>query len=301
MADGDKRQHDGTDGGELWTAKALRFSLLPFPFVFSIISSFPSCFNETNEMFLEFTEDLNNIAGESSSMGGNSVETTQPSSNPRRRAQTQLLELEWYVRANGRIPMSIAPGTKKPISPQVVRFNQSIDVYVRKTFPVRYLRWVDVGREYIEVVKGDLQRFFVLDFNDQAMNRFIKHQMLTSFKEFRGDCHRHFKKYSDSEEARANPPHILKQSYNHSNGLKSFLQRQHELVEQRESNIGTPVPAYSIRFSVMSQGNHGVCKHMVVERSSPLPLLKSLSMPTVSPSLPLLHVDATTKVKTLLL
>uniref|UniRef100_A0A9I9EA32 CACTA en-spm transposon protein n=1 Tax=Cucumis melo TaxID=3656 RepID=A0A9I9EA32_CUCME len=33
------------------------------------------------------------------------------------------------------------------------------------------------------------------------MNRFVEHQMLTTFKEFRVDCHRHFKKYSDLEEA----------------------------------------------------------------------------------------------------
>ncbi|KAA0050502.1 gamma-aminobutyrate transaminase POP2 [Cucumis melo var. makuwa] len=50
---------------------------------------------------------------------------------------------------------------------------------------------------------------FVLDFNDQAMNRFVEHQMLDTFKVFRDDCHRHFKKYSDLEEARANPPHLL--------------------------------------------------------------------------------------------
>ncbi|KAA0066090.1 CACTA en-spm transposon protein [Cucumis melo var. makuwa] len=42
-----------------------------------------------------------------------------------------------------------------------------------------------------------------------AMNRFVKHQMLSTFKEFRGDCHRYFKKYSDPEEARANPPNLL--------------------------------------------------------------------------------------------
>uniref|UniRef100_A0A9I9E5J8 CACTA en-spm transposon protein n=1 Tax=Cucumis melo TaxID=3656 RepID=A0A9I9E5J8_CUCME len=49
----------------------------------------------------------------------------------------------------------------------------------------------------------------MLDFNDQAMNRFVKHQMLTTFKEFRADCHRHFKKYSDPEEACANLPNVL--------------------------------------------------------------------------------------------
>ncbi|KAA0047935.1 CACTA en-spm transposon protein [Cucumis melo var. makuwa] len=87
-----------------------------------------------------------------------------------------------------------------------IRFSQAIGMCVRKTFPVRYLKWVDVGRKYIEVVKCDLQQFFVLDFNDQAMNRFVEHQMLMTFKEFQTDCHRHFKKYSDPEEARANPP-----------------------------------------------------------------------------------------------
>ncbi|KAA0056252.1 CACTA en-spm transposon protein [Cucumis melo var. makuwa] len=87
-------------------------------------------------------------------------------------------------------------------------------------------------------------RLFVLDFNDQAMNRFVEHQMLTTFKEFRADYHKHFKKYSDPEEARANPPNALEQSrtnkaarqkqpYNHSSGSKSFLQRQYELAERR--------------------------------------------------------------------
>ncbi|KAA0040362.1 CACTA en-spm transposon protein [Cucumis melo var. makuwa] len=79
----------------------------------------------------------------------------------------------------------------------------------RGIFSVHCLRLVDVGREYIKVIKGDLQHFFMLDFNNQAMNRFIEHQMLTSFKEFRADCHTHFKKYSDPEEARANPSHML--------------------------------------------------------------------------------------------
>lgn len=49
----------------------------------------------------------------------------------------------------------------------------------------------------------------MLDFDDQPLTRFFKNQMLTSFKEFRGDCHRYFKKYSDPEQARANPLHRL--------------------------------------------------------------------------------------------
>ncbi|KAA0054096.1 CACTA en-spm transposon protein [Cucumis melo var. makuwa] len=67
----------------------------------------------------------------------------------------------------------------------------------------------DVRREYIEVIKDDLQHHLVLDFNDQAINRFFEHQMLTSFKKFRGECHRHFKNYSNPEQTHVNPSQIL--------------------------------------------------------------------------------------------
>ncbi|KAA0051553.1 CACTA en-spm transposon protein [Cucumis melo var. makuwa] len=76
----------------------------------------------------------------------------------------------WMNTVKWRIMMTIAPRAEKSISPHVVRFSQTICVCMRKTFFVRCLKWADVGKEYIEVVKGNLQRFFVLDFNDQAMN-----------------------------------------------------------------------------------------------------------------------------------
>ncbi|KAA0059631.1 CACTA en-spm transposon protein [Cucumis melo var. makuwa] len=116
--------------------------------------SFPRTnFLETDAMFLEFTDNLDNLTGGSSSVGDNSKSSSQPSatSTPKRRAQSEFLELEHYSAANGRILMTIALGAKKPISPYVVRFSQ---------------------------------RFFVLDFNDQTMNRFVEHPMLTTFKEF---------------------------------------------------------------------------------------------------------------------
>uniref|UniRef100_A0A9I9EFX1 CACTA en-spm transposon protein n=1 Tax=Cucumis melo TaxID=3656 RepID=A0A9I9EFX1_CUCME len=114
--------------------------------------------------------------------------------------------------------MTIALGAEKPIFPHIVFFSQARGVCVRKIFPVRYLKWVNVGREHIEVVKGHLQRFFVLDFNDQVMNKFVEHQMLSIFKEFWGDCHKHFKKYSDPKEAHANPR-------NSNHGRTRFLDR----------------------------------------------------------------------------
>uniref|UniRef100_A0A9I9E598 CACTA en-spm transposon protein n=1 Tax=Cucumis melo TaxID=3656 RepID=A0A9I9E598_CUCME len=102
---------------------------------------------------------------------------------PRRRAQSRLLELECYVATNACILMAISLNTKKSISLYVVHFSQAIS-------------WATIGREYIEVVKANLQWFFVFDFNDQAMNRFIEYQMLSTFKEFQDDCHRQFKKYT---------------------------------------------------------------------------------------------------------
>ncbi|KAA0066194.1 CACTA en-spm transposon protein [Cucumis melo var. makuwa] len=199
-------------------------------------------------MFLEFEDDLDNIVGGSSSVGDNTVGSSSQqhaTPTPSRLAQSRLLELERHVAMNGRIPMMIALGAEKPIFSHVVRFSQAIGVCMRKTFPARCLKWADVRREYIEVVKGELQRLFVLDFNDQSMNRY-------------------FKKYNDPEESRANPPNALvgrhedwhflcnhyisrafqeqswtnkaakqKQPYNHSTGSKSFLQRQYELAERK--------------------------------------------------------------------
>ncbi|KAA0062931.1 uncharacterized protein E6C27_scaffold468G00250 [Cucumis melo var. makuwa] len=127
-------------------------------------------FLETDTMFLEFEDDLDNLAGGSSFVGDNAGSSSQPlaTSTPKRRTQSRLLELERHFAINGRIPMTIATGAEKSILPHVVRFNQAI-----------------------------------------AMNKFVEHQMLTTFKEFRADCHRHFKKYSYPTEARANPPNIL--------------------------------------------------------------------------------------------
>ncbi|KAA0046169.1 CACTA en-spm transposon protein [Cucumis melo var. makuwa] len=170
-------------------------------------------------MFLEFKDDLDNIARGSSFVGDNA---------------------ERHIAINGRIPMTIAPGAEKAISSYVVCFSQAIGVCMRKIFYVYCLKWADVGREYIEVVKGDLQQFFVLDFNDQAMNRFVEHQMLTTFKEFRVDCHRQFKKYSDPKEARANPLNVL---VGHHEGLHflcdHYMRRafQYELAERKGESI----------------------------------------------------------------
>ncbi|KAA0065796.1 CACTA en-spm transposon protein [Cucumis melo var. makuwa] len=67
-----------------------------------IISLFLSGFDETNVIFLEFAEDLDNFTGGLSSVDDNSS-TSQPSatSTPRGRAYSRLLKLERYVVANG--------------------------------------------------------------------------------------------------------------------------------------------------------------------------------------------------------
>ncbi|TYK21334.1 CACTA en-spm transposon protein [Cucumis melo var. makuwa] len=89
------------------------------------MSSFLSNFEKTDRTFLEFGEDLSTAEG-SSSVGNNLVETTQPSSTPRNRAQSRLLKLERYVHSNSRIPMSTALAAEKPIFPYVVRFSRPL-------------------------------------------------------------------------------------------------------------------------------------------------------------------------------
>ncbi|KAA0045294.1 CACTA en-spm transposon protein [Cucumis melo var. makuwa] len=192
---------------------------------------------ETDDMFLQFEDDLDNIAGGSSSVGDNTAGSSsqQMTPTPRRRAQSRLLELERHVAINGRIPMTIAPGAEKPISPHAVRFSQTIGVCVRKTFPVRCLKWADVGREYIEVVKGDLQRLFVLDFNDQTMNNDPEEARANPPNALVGrdeDWHflcDHYISRAFQEQSRTNKAARQKQPYNHSSGSKSFLQRQYEI------------------------------------------------------------------------
>ncbi|KAA0042214.1 CACTA en-spm transposon protein [Cucumis melo var. makuwa] len=115
-------------------------------------------------MFLKFADDLDNLTGGSLSVSDNL--------------------------ANERILLINSPGMEKPISLCVVHFSQAIGVCVQKTFPVRCHQWTDVDGDYIEVVKDNVQWFFVLDFNDQAMNR-------------------HFKKYNDLEEVHATQPNLL--------------------------------------------------------------------------------------------
>ncbi|KAA0044988.1 gamma-aminobutyrate transaminase POP2 [Cucumis melo var. makuwa] len=174
------------------------------------MSSFPhNNFLETDVMFLKFAGDLDNLAGGSSSVGENSESSSQPSATltPKRHTQSRLLELECYVTGNGRIPMMIAPNAEK---------------------------------EYIKVVKADLQRFFVLDFNDQAMNTSVEYQTPNTFKEYWGDCHKQFKKYSDSEEARANPPNLFVGRNEDWHFLYDHYMShafQHELVEQRAESV----------------------------------------------------------------
>ncbi|KAA0049733.1 CACTA en-spm transposon protein [Cucumis melo var. makuwa] len=228
---------------------------------------------ETDDMFLQFEDDLdNNIAGGSSSVGDNTESSSQETTpTPRRRAQSRLLELERHVAINGRIPMTIAPGAEKPISPHAVRFSQAIGVCVRKTFPSAVLSGRTLGENTLR--------------SSRATSRFVEHQMLTTFKEFRTDCHKHFKKYSDPEEVRANPPNALEQSrtnkaarqkqpYNHSSGSKSFLQRQYELAERR----GQPVDRVELfrethvrAGTFVSQAAEDAHNQMLELQSQPIP------------------------------
>ncbi|KAA0058444.1 CACTA en-spm transposon protein [Cucumis melo var. makuwa] len=166
-------------------------------------------FLEMDAMFLEFEDELDNLAGGSSSVGDNAI--------------------------HRRISMKIAPGAEKPISPHVVRITaRRYACAYKKYFPSAALSGRTLAQNTLRT--------------SRATSRVVKHQMLNTFKEFQDNCHRHFKKYSDPEEARTNLPNILEQSwtnkvarqkkpYNHTSESKSFLQRQHELAEKKGESV----------------------------------------------------------------
>ncbi|TYK05151.1 CACTA en-spm transposon protein [Cucumis melo var. makuwa] len=180
-------------------------------------------------MLLEFEDNLDNLAGGSSSMGDNAGSSSQPpvTPTPRKRAQSRLLELERHVAINGCILMTIAPGVEKCIFPHAIRFSQVI--CVRKTFSIRCLKWANVGRKYVEVVKGDLQRFFVLNFNAQAKNSELEkaranppNVLVGRHEDWHFLCD-HYMSSVFQEQSRTNKAARQKQPYNYSSESKSFL------------------------------------------------------------------------------
>ncbi|KAA0061249.1 CACTA en-spm transposon protein [Cucumis melo var. makuwa] len=141
------------------------------------MSSFSSGFDEIDVMFLEFAEALKNPAEGSSPMGDNSISTVR----------VEALHCNQWVNSD-----DDRPWHGEGYFP-TCRLLQPSDMHV-------------CAKDIFHLLP---EWFFVLDFNDQAMNRFVEHQMFNTFKEFRGNYHRHFKKYSDPDEARVNPPHLL--------------------------------------------------------------------------------------------
>ncbi|TYK06516.1 (R)-mandelonitrile lyase 1-like [Cucumis melo var. makuwa] len=104
----------------------------------SIISNFSASFDESDDLF-----DFN-------------VECLFTTHTLRRPKYSRILELDRYIAQNGKIPISIALGQDKPISPQVVHFSNTINVLTRDTFPVCFLKWTNVTLKYIKLVKGGL-------------------------------------------------------------------------------------------------------------------------------------------------
>ncbi|KAA0062465.1 gamma-aminobutyrate transaminase POP2 [Cucumis melo var. makuwa] len=120
------------------------------PSIQGIMSYTRSNFLETDAMFLEFKDDLDNLVGGSLSVGNNAV--------------------------NGRIPMTTAPGVE--------------NLFPHTSFAS--------ARRYASACKRH--------FSFAALNRqTLGENTLRSSRAIS----RHFKKYSDPDEARANPPSVL--------------------------------------------------------------------------------------------
>ncbi|KAA0063406.1 CACTA en-spm transposon protein [Cucumis melo var. makuwa] len=124
------------------------------------MSNFPVGFDESEDLFNFSVEEFNIVPGTSSIR--DTSDASQPITQTSKRRQN------------------------KAISPHDVRFNNTIGVLTQVTFPVHFFNQADVTPEYIELVKDDLQQWLVLDFIDPTLTRFVEHQVLTVWKEFRG-------------------------------------------------------------------------------------------------------------------
>ncbi|XP_038902987.1 uncharacterized protein LOC120089695 [Benincasa hispida] len=165
--------------------------------------STPNRQREADEEFQELY--LNNKV---SSVGDTSDSSS--TSNRKKREHSRNIKLEKYVQKHGIIIIVINEGETKPISKHSVRFSNAIGVAVRFAFPVHCRTFTEVPNEFIELAKIQLLAHFKLDLSSQRLNRFIEHQMQNSFKEFRADLNRHYRKCGNPQQVCASLPSWLK-------------------------------------------------------------------------------------------
>ncbi|KAA0040682.1 uncharacterized protein E5676_scaffold534G00180 [Cucumis melo var. makuwa] len=186
-------------------------------------------------------------------------------------SQKEKRLFHWYILNNVE---EISEYRKKHLRLKRRHAQNSMDLYKRherafsEWFRVEVLelhKSVNLSGDFFSLAMGP--SFDVRCYNGFIVGslRFVEHQMLTTFKEFRAHCYRDFKKYNDLEKARANPPNVLvgrhkdwqflydhymsrafqeqsrmnkaakqKQPYNHRSGPSSFY--------NEKLNPGTPVP-----------------------------------------------------------
>ncbi|KAA0046963.1 CACTA en-spm transposon protein [Cucumis melo var. makuwa] len=188
------------------------------------MSNFPAGFDKSDSLLDFNVEEFNNVGG-TSSVGDIYLSTYY--CTPRRQKHSRSLELDRYVAQNGKILISIALGQNNPISPHVV-----------------------VTLEYIELVKGGLQQWFVLDFIDSALLGLLSIKCSFAERSSGGRTIAILRSSVILNRLVPTHPNIdtsyatttlldnfraarAKQPYNQSSDAKSFLQRQHELAEQR--------------------------------------------------------------------
>ncbi|KAA0055907.1 (R)-mandelonitrile lyase 1-like [Cucumis melo var. makuwa] len=165
---------------------------------------------------------------------GNTSDASQPTARTlRRQEHSKNLELDRYVALNGKIPISIALGQYKSISPHVVRFRNTTGE-TQDTFSIYFLKWTNVTLEYIELVKSALQ----ID------TSYVTTTLLDNFRATRA-----------------------KQPYHHNSKAELFLQRQDELAKQ----WGHLIDHVELFKETYAQGGHFVSVTAVDAHSEPTP------------------------------
>ncbi|KAK8560169.1 hypothetical protein V6N12_012972 [Hibiscus sabdariffa] len=155
-------------------------------------------------------------------------------------------------------------GLHLPVGDDEHLLKMEVGITTRNFVPTNVFYWKDVKDEDKVPMFQKIQDEFDISLDDPHAKKVIDKMMTRRFMTFKHKCHKHFKKFTSSEEAQANPPSDVKiddwknmckhfesdrfqgqskanknnreqMRIPHTSGSKSFVQRIYELKNNQEN------------------------------------------------------------------
>ncbi|XP_038887409.1 poly [ADP-ribose] polymerase 1-like isoform X2 [Benincasa hispida] len=124
----------------------------------------------------------------------------------RTRGHSRNLELDRHVNIHGRIRIEIDEEVGKPVCANATKFSNAIGTIARNTIPLRCKDWSDVSKEVRDLVVDQLLSYFDFDVGKKHVKKYVLQRVQNTFKEYRSDLYKHYRRFKDPKEARACPP-----------------------------------------------------------------------------------------------